>query len=89
MTPGDVAADIGAVVIAVCLLSVVLFVFLWAGASVLTVAAARRRAKRRSELLTGLARGCAVSDLDEIDDGLERVLAQEHWRQLAKAHRGS
>ena len=89
MTLANAAADIGAVVITVCLLSVVLFFFLWAVASVLTVARARRQAKRRPELLTGLARGCTVSDLAEIDVELEQVLAQEHWQQPAQAHRRS
>lgn len=74
-------------VISACLLSVVLFFLLWAGASVLTIAQARRRARRRPELLAGLARSCAVSDLAEIDDALQQVLAQEHWRQPSRAHR--
>jgi hypothetical protein len=89
MAPGNIAADIWAVVITACLLSVVLFFLLWAGASALTIARARRRARRRPELLAGLARGCAVSDLAEIDDALRQVLAQEHWRQPARAQRGS
>ncbi len=79
MTFGDVAADIGAVVITTCLLSVVLFFLLSVGASVLTVAQARRRAKHRPELPAGLASGWAVSDLAELDDELRQVLRQEHW----------
>lgn len=89
MTVGHVAADIWAVVITVCLLSVVVFFFLWAGASILTLAQARRSAKHRPALLTGLARGCTVSDLEEIDRELQQVLAQEHWPQPARAHRRS
>lgn len=89
MTPLDVAADIWAVVVTVCLLSVVLLFLLWAGASVLTIARARRGATRRPELLAGLARGCTVSDLADIDDELQQILAQEHWRQPARGHRTS
>ncbi len=89
MTPVDVAADIWAVVVTVCLLSVVLFFLSWAGASVLTIVRARRRARLRPELLAGLARGCAVSDLADIEDELRQILAQEHWRQPGRAHHGS
>lgn len=84
MAPGEVAADAWAVVITACLLSVVVFFLLWAAASVLTIARARHRERHRSELLAGLARGCAVSDLAEIDDELQQVLTQEHWRQEAQ-----
>ena len=89
MTPVDVVADIWAVVAAVCLLTIVLLFLSWAGASVLTIARARHRARRPPEPLAGLARGCAVRDLADIDDELEQVLAQEHWRQPARVHRGS
>lgn len=87
MTPIEVAADIWAVVVTVCLLSVALFFLSWAGASVLTLARARRRARRRPELLARLARGCAVSDLADIDDALQQILEQEHWRQPVRGHR--
>lgn len=80
MTPGDVAAGIGVVVIVGCLLSIVAFFLLWLVTSTATVIRAGRRARHRPDLLTRLARGCAVSDLAEIDDELERVLAQEHGR---------
>jgi len=83
MTLGDVAADIGAVVIAICLLSVALVFFLSLGASVLTVARARRRARHRPELPAELASGCAMSDLAEIDYELRQVLKQEHWTHSA------
>jgi hypothetical protein len=83
MTLGDVAADIGAVVIATCLLSIVLFFLLSAGASVLTIARARSRARHRPELPAGLASGCTVSDLAEIDYQLRQVLRQEHWTHSA------
>lgn len=89
MTVGHLAADIWAVVITACLLSVVVFFFLWAGASILTLARARRSAKHRPMLLAGLARCCTVSELEEIDRELQRVLAQEHWPQPARAHRRS
>ncbi len=89
MTPVEAAADIWAVVVTVCLLSVVLLFLSWAGASVLTLARARRRARRRPGQLAWLARGCAVSDLAGIDDALQQILEQEHWRQPARGHRRS
>ncbi len=81
--------DIWAVIVTVCLLSVVLFFLSWVGASVLTLARARRRARRRPELLAWLARDCAVSDLADIDDALQQILEQEHWRQPARGDRKS
>lgn len=65
-------------VIVGCLLSIATFFLLWLVTSAATVVRARRRAKRRPDLLTSLARGCTVSDLAEIDSELERVLTQEH-----------
>ena len=84
MTPGDVTADAWAVLVTVCLLSIVMFFALWAAAAVLTIVHARRRDADRAELLAGLARGCSVSDLAAIDDDLRQILAQEHWREPAR-----
>lgn len=87
MTPGTIIAGIAAVVITACLLSIVVFFLLGAVIAALTIAQARRRAKHRPELLTQIARDCAVNDLAEIDDKLEQVLAQEYgWWPAAVPH---
>ena len=60
------------------LLSVGLFVVLWAGVSVLTVVRAARRARQRPRELGALRHWYPESELAQLDEALARILAEEH-----------
>jgi hypothetical protein len=59
------------------LLSVGLFVVLWAGVSVLTVVRAARRARQRPRELGPLRHWYPESELARLDEALARILAEE------------
>lgn len=77
MTLGKVALDLFMTGVVLSLMSIALFFVFGAGVSLLTVAGARRRARQRSCRLDQLSHGCSVDELAEIDEALDRVLAEE------------
>ncbi|HUY48692.1 MAG TPA: hypothetical protein VMV92_23740 [Streptosporangiaceae bacterium] len=77
MMLGKVALDLSMAVVVLSLISIALFFVFGAGVSFLTVAGARRRARRRFCQLDQLSHGCPVDELAEIDEALDRVLAEE------------
>lgn len=85
MTFEGVALAAWTAVVVLSVLGVGLIFVLGAAAPALTVARARRRRRLPYDLPGELARGCAVNDLAEIDEALQRILAEEHgaisgWR---------
>ena len=77
MTFGKVALDLLMAGVVLSLISIALFFVFGAGVSLLTVAGAGRRARRRACQLDELSHGCPVDELAEIDKALDRVLAEE------------
>jgi len=73
----EVALDAWAAVVVLAIIGVGLIFLLGATSSLLTVVAAKRRARLLSEQLGPLAQGSAVDDLAAIDDALTRILAEE------------
>lgn len=85
MTPAGVVVQAWALVVVLSMIGIGFFFVLWAGVSLLTLAGARRGRRQLSDQLLELARGGAADDLAEIDEALERILAEEHgaipgWR---------
>lgn len=80
MVPGRIVLDLAMAGVVISLVSIVLFFVFGAGASLLTIAAAARRARRSSHrlLCEQLSNGCAVAELAEIDEALDQVLAEEY-----------
>lgn len=68
--------------VAASLVSIVLFIVAAAAMSVKTVADARRQARRESAYLGQLSRWCSVSELAEIDQALDQVLAEDRAGRL-------
>jgi Flp pilus assembly protein TadB len=78
MTVGRVALDLWMAAVVVSVISVGFVVVAWAWVSLLTVADARHRARRRSRQLGQLPDLDRVTELAEIDEALERILAGDH-----------
>ncbi len=70
------------VCVAVSLVSIVLFFLIGAGMSVKTVLDARRRSRRTPAYLDQLSHSCSVSELAEIDQALDQVLAGDRAAHL-------
>jgi hypothetical protein len=86
MMLGKVVLDLVMAGVVLSLISIALFFVFGAGVSLLTVADARRRSRRRSGQLDQLSHGCPVDELAEIDEALDRVLAEE--RGVLRGSRG-
>lgn len=75
MRLGQVAMDLWMVLVAASLVGIV--VFLVVGALAAVVIASRNRARRVSAELGELSRWCSPRDLAEIDEALDRMLAED------------
>jgi hypothetical protein len=78
MRPGQVAIDLWMILVVASLVSIILFLVLgvlWALAAAI---AGGRRLRRVSAKVSGLARGCSVGDLADIDEALDRMLTEDH-----------
>ncbi len=85
MMLGRVALDLWMADVVLSLISIGAGLVLWAWVSVLTVAGAARRARRRPRQLGALRDRYPPSELAGIDEALERILAEERgvlpgWR---------
>lgn len=75
---GRAVLDAWAIGVVLSLISIGLFFVAWAGVAVLTVARDRRRARRRRAELGVLRHWYPEGDLAQLDQALERILAEEH-----------
>jgi hypothetical protein len=65
-------------VVALSVLATGIFVLAWAFVSMLTVAGARHRTRRQSRRLAQLPDLYSMTEVADIDEALERILAEEH-----------
>jgi hypothetical protein len=77
MTPERLALDLWMVCVVLSVAGIGLFAVLGAVISLLTVTRSGRRARRPRDL-GQLSRWYPVTELSEIDEALDRILAEEH-----------
>ncbi len=77
MTVGKAALDLWTAGVVLALGSIGFFLVAGAVVSLLTVAGAWRRSRRPRQELGQLAGSCSARELAEIDDVLDRILAEE------------
>ncbi len=88
MTPGRLALDLWMAGVVLSLAGIGLFAVVGAVVSLLTVARSSRRARRPRDL-GQLSRWYPVAELAEIDEALDRILAEEHGARILAGEHGA